>query len=702
MPGTIHFLDRLPKPAARWSRLFALAVIVGVLGGISASILDWGLERGSRLLIERVAPDFGGPHILDFRLWVLLLPVLGGLVSGLVVQLLFREPFEHGTDIYVRAFHHKMGALPLKGPLVKALAAIGVIACGGSTGPEGPIAALGAAWGSTIGRITRLSPRERRILLVAGCGAGVGAIFRCPLGGALFATSVLYREEEFEADSIVPAFVASVLGYSTFIEILGQQSSMLAPFQGRSLSFNSALELIPYAMLGPLCGLASIFLGYCLQIAGQARDSDALSGVPCWLKPAIGGLATGGIACLLPQVMDSRYELMHNAMGGFDGLSVNGWWWVCLFAAVVVGKSIATAFTVGSGGSGGVLGPSVFIGGAVGAFLGALLNAVYPQLFEANPQLRQALIPVGMGGVLAAGMRTPLAAIVMVSEMTGSYGLIVPLMLVCMSSYVVGRFKGLNAEQVRSVSESPAHAGDAVVHLLESWKVRDVMETQWEATVSPSAPLPEMIRQIQPGTRPVFAVAQNDRLLGVVSVADIHRIMDQPGLSEAVIAMDMMTDELTTIGPDEEVYTALSTLAESGHDVLPVVSTGSGGRWLGMMTRQRVFEALQRSITQLQELMLREHAGLAAIRREGAIQQLVMGVSPANKQMIQRLFVPMDVVGRSLRGSDFRSRYGAQVIGIEEPDGTIRCPPDLDAPLQTGQRLLAIVGPEGLKESLPP
>jgi CIC family chloride channel protein len=628
-----------------------------------------------------------------FNPWYLILPALGGLTSGLFVQVLFRQPFGHGTDLYVRAFHRDFGQLPLRGPLVKGTAAVGVIASGGSAGPEGPIAALGAALGSTVGRLFRLSPRERRMMLVAGCGAGVGAIFRCPLGGALFATSVLYREEEFEAEAIVPAFVASVIGYSTIIELFGAESLMIAGQLTRGIRFQSAIELIPYALLGPLCALASIFFSIALESVEKARR--ALTMLPRWALPAIGGLATGAVACVLPQVMDGQYRFIRAAMEGFSHLPVNQWWWVGLLGAVVIAKCLATALTVGSGASGGVLGPSVFIGGAVGAFLGALLDVAAPELLATNPNLREALIPVGMGGVLAAGMRTPLAAIVMVCEMTGSYGLIVPLMLVCMSSYVIGRFRGLNPEQVRSASESPAHAGDAIVHLLESWHVRDLMDPRWEETVGPEATLPELVARIRPGTRPVFAVARGDAILGVVSVADIRRIMQEPGMAEVIIAMDMMTEDLVTVGPDEDVYDALESFRRTRHDVLPVVSAGGDARWLGMLTRARIFETLQRSIAETQQAMLIEHAGLSAIERESQLQQLVMGVSPMRKDMIQRLLVPMDAVGQSLREADFRRRYGAQVIGIEQSDGSLQCPPNLEAPLQTGQRLLAIVG-EGL------
>jgi len=502
-------LERLAVRLPRRGRLMTLAALVGVAGGLSAAGFHWALELGSAVLVGRFT-HLGGAGVLRFDWGVLLLPALGGLVSGLAVRALCPEAAGHGTDLLVRAFHRHMGRLPLRGPTVKGAAAVWVIACGGSAGPEGPIAALGAGLGSALGRWLGITPRERRVLMVAGCGAGVGAIFQCPLGGALFAASILYREPEFEADALVPAVVSSVLGYTTFTSFWGFGEHLL--HGARELAFRSATELIPYAVLGLLCGVVSIVFSLCLKTV-ERRVVPRLR-LPLWAIPALGGLATGALACLVPQVMDGQYRFVQHAMDGrlFAGADARGWGsWAALFAAVVVVKGLATACTVGSGASGGVLGPSVFLGGVTGALLGALCEIGYPG--GAPGGLREALIPVGMGGVLAASMRTPLAAIVMVTEMTGSFGLIVPLMLVCSSAYLVGRRWGLNEEQVRGSAESPAHAGDAIVHRLETWRVEQLMDREAIPQVTADATLTELIKRVRFGTAPAFAVVREGTLL---------------------------------------------------------------------------------------------------------------------------------------------------------------------------------------------
>ena len=376
----------------RRARVISLSVLAGIAAGIAAAILAAALHVGARAVIGRFV-ELGGAEVLRLDVAILLLPALGGLLSGLIVQAIARLPVQQGTDQMVLAFHRYNGELPLRGPAVRAAAAVGVISFGGSAGPEGPIAGLGAAIGSTVGGTLRLTPRERRALLIAGCAAGVGAIFHCPLGGALFATSVLYRRPEFEGSALVPAFVASAVGYVTFASLSGSSAYLLPGAQ--SLTLESAFEVPVYVALGLACGAAAALFGASyrrVEAFFAARER-----LPLWLRPALGGLVTGAIACVLPQVMDGEYLMIQNALSGdlFRGEEVarGAFAWAALLAAIVVAKCVATSFTVGSGGAGGVLGPSLFLGGVVGASLGALLQGALPE--SASEQLRQALIPAG-------------------------------------------------------------------------------------------------------------------------------------------------------------------------------------------------------------------------------------------------------------------------------------------------------------------
>jgi len=690
---TARFAGHTPAGLLRallgpWGRPIALAALCGLLAGLGAAAMEWGIEEGFDWLAGRhVHAD--RPELFEFRWAVLLLPALGCLVSGLLFVWLAPKAVGHGTSVLTRAFHHGHGQMPLWPAVVGAVGCVVVIACGGSAGPEGPIAALGAAIGSTVGASFGVSPRERRVLLVAGCAAGVGAIFRCPLGGALFAVSILYSEPDYETEAIVPSFVASVVGYSTFMALLGYGHFLLK--DADKLVFSSPLELLPYAVLGPLCGGVSILFYFCFDLV-ERRLVPRLR-LPRWAGAGLGGLATGVLACVVPAVMDNRYHFIQGAMDGrlFQWRPDGTWWdWAFLFALVVAAKALATSCTVGSGAAGGVLGPSVFLGGASGALVGAVCEALFPGTFPET--LRQALIPVGMGGVLAASMRVPLAAIVMVIEMTGSYGLIVPLMVVCISSYVVGRRWGLNPEQVPTAADSPVHAADAIVHLLESWRVDDVADRHWPYVVGPAATLKEIVEKIEPGSQPTFAVVDNGRLCGVISLPDLRRHLNDGDLANMVLAVDIMTEDTPVLVPESELYHALELFRLHNASALPVVRDKQSRRWVGMLTRRRVFEAVAERIDRARRLVLEEYQGLVPIDQEAQLDSLLRALAPKPAARAERWMVPLSALGKSIRECDFRKRFGAIVVAIEMPDGTLEIPPDLDRPLEATYRLIVIRG----------
>jgi CIC family chloride channel protein len=460
-----------------------------------------------------------------------------------------------------------------------------------------------------------------------------------------------------------------------------------------SLLFVSPLELVPYLLLGTLCGLMALLFRVCLRSVDHVAFQRW--NLPRWLSAGIGGLATGGVACLLPPVMDGQYTFIQNAM---DGTFLGGfgehswWWWTMLFAAVAVAKCVATGFTVASGAPGGVLGPSVFIGGALGACVGSAIIAVAPEAFTDNPDnLRRALIPVGMAGLLSSSMRVPLAALVMVTEMTGSYGLIVPLMLVCFTSYMIGRRWGLSDDQVPSSAHSPAHAGDAVVHLLESETVATVMETHWPMTVHQNTTLHELIEKTELGTCPEFIVVENGRLEGVISILEIRELLESEAISQIIIASDIMTANPWTVHEEDSLYHALTIMTREKRVAVPVVKRGRDRVFVGMVTASNVHLAIKERLDRMGTHLLREHKELAAIESEQTVHHIATGASLGGIDAIQRLIVPVQVVGRSLREADFRRTFGIQVIAIEFPDGSIQCPPDVDSPLRTSQRLIAIV-----------
>jgi CIC family chloride channel protein len=676
----------LPRPhlsradSRIWRRIL-LSILIGVLAGLAARFVESSLHLLIPHLIGKVARP-AEATIFRFDPRLLLLPAVGGLLSGLITTFLCRPDPSHGTGILIDSFHRREGAMSLKDAALKAGAAVLVIALGGSVGKEAAIAVLGAAIGARVATLLGMTPRERRLYLLAGCAAGVGAIFQCPLGGALFSATVLYREPDIEADSLMPAIIASVVGYSTFMAFGGFGRRLLEGTGG--LAFSAPHELVAYAILGCTCAAASIFFSLCLRAMDRVRRRSPL---PRWAAPAAAGVLVGLIACAFPQVMDAGYQFIQNSLDhGWLGPAPRWLRLTLLFTLVVLAKCVATALMIGTNTAGGLFGPVVFIGGAVGAATGAALEAITPGLFPET--LRQSLIPVGMAGVLAASLRVPLAAVVMVMEMTGSYGLIVPLMLTSVLAYAIGRRWGVYKEQAEGLEHSPAHAGGHLVGLLESWTVSDVMQRDWPHVVSARATLPQMVAMMATGTRPYFAVLDGARFLGIVSTGDIARAAEIMGPSNLIIAADIMTRNSRVVSPDTDLYTALGIFRERRLEVLPVVGR-SGQHFLGMLSRSEIHRTLRQRLEEHRAQMLREHAGMGALVEDSELSALLSGLPQQHKGTVSRMPVPAELVGKSLRESDFRRAYG-EVIGIHTAGGQLLSPPDPGRALQAEDYLIVL------------
>ena len=278
---------------------------------------------------------------------------MGGLVSGLLVYLIAPEAEGHGTDAMIDAFHQRGGYIRKRVPLVKILASAITIGSGGSAGKEGPIAQIGAGFGSFFATVFKLKPRDRRILVLAGAAGGIGAIFHAPLGAALFAPEVLYRETEFESEAILPCIVSSIVASSIFDQYFGRT----ALFFPGPVDF-APVELLPYALFGVVC--AGVGYLYVKLFYDVARDRIFRRvKLPKMLKPALGGLMLGVVALLFPQIMDGGYGWVQAALEG------KIFWGTMLLLALM--KIVATSCTISSGGSGGVFGPSMVIGATLGA-----------------------------------------------------------------------------------------------------------------------------------------------------------------------------------------------------------------------------------------------------------------------------------------------------------------------------------------------
>jgi len=377
-----------------------------------------------------------GPHGL---LLIPLATTLGGLISGILVYSLAPEAEGHGTDTVVRAFHRAAGFIRGRVAPLKIVASAITIGSGGAAGREGPTALISAGIGSIYATLGKRSDEERRLLVLIGMAAGLAAIFRSPIGTALFAIEVLYADMEFEAGALFFTTLGSIVAYVINGVFVGWRPLFQVP---QALMLPGFSDYWWYALLGAGSGVVATLLPVVFY---GLRDVFHRVPVPPHIKPAIGGLCVGLLALALPQVLGGGYGWIQEAMDGHLPLMI--------LLALIFAKMLAFSLTVSSGGSGGVFAPSLFVGAMVGGLMARLIH-----------QPSAAYVIVGMGAVFGGAARVPIATLLMVTEMTGGYELLVPSALAVMLSYFVQtilssrlRYKSLYEAQMPSQTESPAH-----------------------------------------------------------------------------------------------------------------------------------------------------------------------------------------------------------------------------------------------------
>ena len=457
-----------PSPTrARQRRLIADSILLGVVGAVAAQVFTLMLRGANFLFLHMLAgyqppglPTEGGPPVQQIGphgLW--LVPVattLGGLLVGLLVEKLSPEAEGHGTDTVVKAFHQADGRLRARVAPIKLVASAITIGSGGSAGREGPIALVAAGIGSWYASVTNRSARDRRLLLLTGMAAGLSAIFRSPVGTAIMAIEVLYSDMEFEAGALLYTMLASIVAYALNGFVAGWEPLFrVSPSIGH---FSHPIDYAWFVGLGLAAGVvATVFPVVFYRIRDQFRRLPG----PAWIRPAVGGLLTGLLALEVPQVIGGGYGWMQQAIDGRLAGEV--------LLLLMVAKLFATCFTVASGGSGGVFAPSLYIGAMLGGTCAALAH-----------QDPGSFVIVGMAAVFAGAAHVPIASLMMVTEMTGGYTLLVPAALCVLLSYLVQtrlaerlRYRSLYEGQVASRADSPAHHAQHLAIALRLLRERD-------------------------------------------------------------------------------------------------------------------------------------------------------------------------------------------------------------------------------------
>lgn len=583
---------KLPSRWVRWLKIHSghvvtLSVLVGVVAGLGAVAFSLLLDEVNDAVIVHgagyampAAGAEGGSAIATppGRRWFLVLaPAIGGLLAGVLIYTFAPEAEGHGTDAVVAAFHRNRGVIRGRVPFIKTIASVLTIGTGGSAGREGPIGQIGAGFASFLASILKTSDRDRRLLVLAGAGAGIGAIFRAPLGGALFAVEVLYRDAEFESAAMVPAFVAGIIAYSVYCGITGVWGPM---FTVPSLEFLHPTQLPLFVLLGVACVVAGSLY---VKVFYAIRDLFRLIRVPNHFKPAIGGLAVGLIGLLVPQILGMGY--------GFAQMAIDGNLAIGIALVILFVKMIATGLTIGSGGSGGVFAPSMVIGGMLGSVLGTLFQRMAPH----DAIQPAAFVLVGMASFFAGAAKVPVSSLVMVSEMTGGYGLLVPLMLSNAIAFLfTPRSISIYENQVNSRAESGAHKGEFFFDVLDQIRVEECVPKDGKVIAFERwTPLTDMIRTLSDAQQPAFPVLNKDGSVYGVIDADNLRVLLGAQLPTAtlIVAEDLCFKDFRVTTPDESLAAALRKLRKTKLEAIPVVETENSRALRGIISRQSISNA---------------------------------------------------------------------------------------------------------------
>lgn len=555
--------------------IMGLSLLIGVAGGYFAilfrKMIEWSHEGFYG--VGKVLFSFSGEW------WKIFVPALAGLVVGPLTYFLAREAKGHGVPEVMEAVALKRGRMRMRVVFVKAIASASSIGAGASVGREGPIVQMGSCIGSIVAQLFKLHSEKTKTCVACGAAAGIAATFNAPIAGVIFAQEVILGK--FNSMVFVPVVISSVTASVIARIYLGD----IPAFMVQAHSLNHPLELGFYVVLG----FISAFIGVLFtRVLYKTEDIfDSWKGFPEWLKPVIGGLIIGLIGLKFPQVLGVGYETIEGTFRGNFVLST--------LVLLVVIKILATSLTLGSGHSGGVFAPSLFIGATLGGAFGLVVNQLFPEI-AAYPA---AYAIVGMGAVVAGTTQAPITAVLIIFEMTRDYRIILPLMIAVVISTLVFSVlsqgsiytlkllrRGINIESGRDVN------------IMKLIKVKDVMSSPVEV-IHLNDKVENVIKMMNESKHNGFPVL-NDRgeLTGIVALQDIRElpatgIMDLP-------VHKLMSRKLVVAYPEETLDDVFAKLNK--HDIghLPVVEEENPKHLVGIVTRSDVIKAYDKKILSYQ------------------------------------------------------------------------------------------------------
>lgn len=521
---------RWVRQASYLQKWLVLGTFIGIIAGLGAVVFYTLLRLASSVFlgllggysVPQPAAEDGFAGTGHFPTWWLIpiIVCLGGLLSGAIVILFAPEAEGHGTNAAIDAVHRNPRGIRSRAVVVKMIASAITIGSGGSGGREGPTAQISAGFGSLLARTLDLSPEDGRIAVSIGIGSGIGAIFGAPLGGAVLAADIVYRDD-FEAEALVPGLISSIVSYAVWG--LFEGFSPMFGYAAPDYRFDQPVQLLWFAVIGVIAGLVGLV--YAKSYYSVAGLSKRLR-VPRMVRPALGGLAVGLLALAIPQVLGTGYGWVQQALGRETLLAIPLW----IVLALPFAKILATSLSIGTGGSGGIFGPGTVIGGFVGSALWRLLEPLGPGL--GVPHSPAPFVIVGMMACFGAIARAPLAMMLMVAEMTGSLTILAPAMMAVGIAYLIVRRTDttIYRSQLRNRAEAQSARLRLGLPLLGRVAVAEAMTTP-RVVLPADISVAEAVARLVSASAPGAPVADAEgRFAGTLDLAQLRTVaaLDSP------------------------------------------------------------------------------------------------------------------------------------------------------------------------------
>jgi CIC family chloride channel protein len=555
--------------------LLVLSLLVGAGAGAGAVLFRWLITTFTMVLSGHsdysAAGHAANPYVPGLgRFFVILAPVVAGLLYGPLVHFFAREARGHGVPEVMYAVARRGGRIAPQVAGVKALASALCIGGGGSVGREGPIVQIGSALGSTVGSVLKVAEGRMRVLVACGAAGGIAATFNAPLAGVFFAMELILRD--FAAQSfgmvVLASVTSSVIGRAAF----GDQPFLHLP----TFTVAHPIEYLFFAVLGLVAGGVGVAFTRVLYAIEDACDWAWRW--PEWLRPAVGGLALGALLLVLPEMYGVGYPVL--------GLGVDGHYALWFLVVLLVGKMVATSLTIGIGGSGGVFAPSLFIGAMLGAACGETLAHAVPGV--AGPVGAYGLI--GMGAVFAGAARAPITAVIIMFELTGEYSVILPLMaaiaLATGVSNLLSRDTIYTLKLRRRGIDIDVQSTSGALAGMTAGQVMDPIG----ATLSRDATLLVAAEQLAQAPHAQLPVVHDGTYLGVATARAVADALADGDHDTATVAS--VIERPTSVRSDQPLDEALDTLESASGSAIPVLDTGAT-EVVGWLSHQRVLVAMR-------------------------------------------------------------------------------------------------------------